>query len=483
MKPSAKNTSLTPVALRLPLGMVKSLVLMAAQAGLDAAVYWACLGLTSYFRGMGTPDLGFERKIFFSGVILICFFFNSLYQFKSWVFWDEMREVLKSLITAIMMIVVYVFAMKLQLPRMLVFMSAALFAPACLLGRYLFRRAAAAARLLNTPVLIIGAGKAGELYAKKVAEHPFMSCEVVGFLDDDPSKADSHVAGVPVLGGLNDFVTVQREVCAEEVVVAISTASRKLMANILLKIVKSGVRQVSYIPDMYMLTTFSASIRDIGGLHMISASHGLLNPFNRMVKSVMDYVGAVLALALFSPVFLCAAWKIKRDDGGSVLFRHNRVGHNLEPFKLHKFRTMVPNAEAILKEMLKDEEKRLEFETAFKFKDDPRITKVGKFLRKTSLDEMPQIFNVLMGEMSLIGPRPIVKKEVELYYGEKTARQIFYVKPGMTGLWQVSGRNDVDDYQTRIDLDLYYIHNWSLWLDIVILFRTVKVLINGYGAY
>jgi undecaprenyl-phosphate galactose phosphotransferase len=144
---------------------------------------------------------------------------------------------------------------------------------------------------------------------------------------------------------------------------------------------------------------------------------------------------------------------------------------------------MVPNAEKKLKEMLQNENLRKEFEVAFKFKNDPRITKVGHFLRKYNLDELPQIFNVLKGEMSLIGPRPVVMKEMELSYGEIVARQIFRVKPGLTGFWQVSSRNDVMDYQQRIDLDLYYIRNWSPWLDIVILFRTLQVLINADGVY
>ena len=144
---------------------------------------------------------------------------------------------------------------------------------------------------------------------------------------------------------------------------------------------------------------------------------------------------------------------------------------------------MVENAEEILKEMLKDDNLRREFEEAFKFKDDKRITPIGKFLRQTSLDELPQIFNVLKGEMSLVGPRPIVQKEVELYYGYRTAKQIFSVKPGMTGYWQVSGRNDVKNYQQRIDFDLYYIHNWSVWLDIVIMIRTIREVLKGSGAY
>jgi undecaprenyl-phosphate galactose phosphotransferase len=201
-----------------------------------------------------------------------------------------------------------------------------------------------------------------------------------------------------------------------------------------------------------------------------------------MIKAFMDYSGAILALILFSPVFLYVAWKIKKDDGGDVFFKHRRVGQDLFSLGVYKFRSMVLDAENMLKEMLKDEGLRREYEIAFKFKDDPRITKVGHFLRKSSLDELPQLFNVLKGEMSLVGPRPIVKREIELYYGEKIARQIMYVKPGITGLWQVSGRNDIS-YEERIKLDLYYIHNWSPWLDIVILFRTIHALLYATGAY
>jgi undecaprenyl-phosphate galactose phosphotransferase len=481
MKTNTNGAALTSVSSRLSLGMLRSFVLMAAQIGLDMAIYWACVTVTAYFQGTGSYGLGFERKIFFSGVIFICFFFNSLYRFKSWVFWDEMREVLKSSITAVAVIVVYIFAMKIQLSRILVFASAAFFAPACIFARYLFRRAAAAVGLLKTPVLILGAGKAGELYAKKVAGHPFMGCKVMGFLDDDPAKTGSYVAGIPVLGKLENFANVQSEVGAEEAVIAISTASRELLAHIL-EIVEMRVKRVSYIPDMYMLTTFSASIRDIDGLPLISASQGLLNPWNRMIKSAMDYVGAILALILFSPVFLYAAWRIKRGDGGDVFFSQTCSGQLMKPFRMHKFRTMLPNAESILEEMLKNEKIRHEFEVAYKLKDDPRITRVGGFLRKSSLDELPQLFNVIKGEMSLVGPRPIHPRELKLYYNDSVVSQLSQVKPGITGLWQVSGRSEVD-YQERLQLNLYYVLNWSPWLDIVIMLRTIQVLFNRNGAY
>jgi undecaprenyl-phosphate galactose phosphotransferase len=475
------DISVTPISFYTFLDMVRRLSLMAGQIVVDAAIYWACLNFAASFWDIGMSDLWGERKLFFCGVFLICFFFNSLYQFKSWMFWDEMREVLKSSVTALLLIVTYLFALKLPLSRLLVFTNAALFAPTSLLGRYFFRRAAVAAGFLKTPVLIVGAGKTGELYAKKVAEHPFMGCEVIGFLDDDPAKTGSRVAGVPVLGGLEDFAEVQRDTGAEEVVVAISTASRELLARVL-DVVGMRVKRVSYIPDMYMLTTFSASMRDVDGVPVVTASQGSTNLWSHTVKNIMNFAGALIALVLFSPIFLYIAYRIKKEDGGPVFFTQTRTGYNMTPFTMYKFRTMIPGAERKLAEVLKDEAVKKEYEIAFKLKNDPRVTRIGHFLRKSSLDELPQLFNILKGEMSLVGPRPFVPWEIEPRYGE-AARKIYSVKPGLTGLWQVSGRNDIVDYQYSKELDLYYIRNWSLWLDIVIVFRTVQVLLNADGAY
>ncbi|NLL37851.1 MAG: sugar transferase [Fretibacterium sp.] len=461
--------------------LLKKPFLAVLQAALDIFIYSFCLTFFTYLRG--SPS-GFwpERRVFLCSLIFVIFLFNSLYYFRNWMFWDEMKAVLRSSIIALLILVTYTFSLKLTLSRLILYASFLLFVPLCLLARYVLRRAAVALGLLRTPMLVIGAGKTGELYARKVASHPFMGCVIVGFLDDDDDKQGTTVAGLPVLGKLKDFERFQRQFGVEEVVVAISTASRKLLAR-LLDLVEMRVRCVHYIPDMYMLTTFSASIRDVDGVPLISASQGLLNPLNRTLKHVMDYLGALVALLVFSPLFCYIAWRIKKDDGGTAFFAHSRVGKNLKPFKMYKFRTMIPDAEKVLQEMLKDEKLRQEFEVAFKFKDDPRITKLGRFLRRTSLDELPQLFNVLKGEMSLVGPRPIVMREVELYYGQKTAQQIFKVTPGLTGFWQVSGRNDVLDYQQRIELDLYYIRNWSPWLDIVILLRTVQVILTSKGAY
>jgi Undecaprenyl-phosphate galactose phosphotransferase WbaP len=200
----------------------------------------------------------------------------------------------------------------------------------------------------------------------------------------------------------------------------------------------------------------------------------------RVLKNIMDYTGAAVILILLSPLFLFLFWKIKKD-GGPAFFGHVRIGRNGRPFKCWKFRTMVPNAQAVLKELFeKDPAAQAEYEENFKLQNDPRITKVGHFLRKTSLDEIPQFINVLFGEMSLVGPRPVVDAEKK-YYGDKF-KYYTSVKPGITGLWQVSGRSDTG-YEKRVALDVDYVENWSLGRDIYILLKTVQVVLARKGAY
>ncbi|AZQ53858.1 sugar transferase [Burkholderia cenocepacia] len=200
----------------------------------------------------------------------------------------------------------------------------------------------------------------------------------------------------------------------------------------------------------------------------------------RMVKRSFDLVGALLLLVLLAPVLLGIAWIVRRDGGPSI-FGHERVGRDGRRFKCLKFRSMVTNADAALKALLeRDADARAEWEREFKLKNDVRITPIGRLLRRTSLDELPQLLNVLKGDMSLVGPRPIVEAELERYGAD--VRYYLMAKPGMTGLWQVSGRNDTD-YSTRVSLDVSYVRDWSLRRDIGILFRTINVVVRGSGAY
>ena len=206
----------------------------------------------------------------------------------------------------------------------------------------------------------------------------------------------------------------------------------------------------------------------------------LKNPLWLSLKSIIDILGALVILVTLSPLFLFIIFKI-RQDGGNAFFKHERVGKNGKPFQCIKFRSMIINSQEVLDELLaNDADARAEWERDFKLKNDPRITPIGHFLRKTSLDELPQLINVLRGEMSLIGPRPVVLEEQKYY--RDSWDEFLSIKPGMTGLWQVSGRNDTT-YDERVELDIQYIRNWTLWMDIKIAFKTLFIIFNPKGAY
>ncbi|HWL71795.1 MAG TPA: exopolysaccharide biosynthesis polyprenyl glycosylphosphotransferase, partial [Geminicoccus sp.] len=208
--------------------------------------------------------------------------------------------------------------------------------------------------------------------------------------------------------------------------------------------------------------------------------NNLASAWNRGVKRAFDLVMASILLVVLLPLFAWIALRV-RDTGRGVVFGHRRIGRRGEPFTCYKFRTMVPDAEEKLRELLeRDPDRRREWEERHKLESDPRITPIGRFLRQTSLDELPQLWNVLRGDMSLVGPRPVVSEELARY-GDNLP-YYFECTPGLTGLWQISGRNDVD-YRRRVHLDCWYVKNWSLWYDLVILLKTIPIVVLGRGAY
>jgi Undecaprenyl-phosphate galactose phosphotransferase WbaP len=208
---------------------------------------------------------------------------------------------------------------------------------------------------------------------------------------------------------------------------------------------------------------------------------GLASHASQAVKRIFDIAVALLLLGSLAPIGLIVSLMIIRS-GGPIFFAHERVGRGGRVFKCLKFRTMVPDAAAVLEQALAlDPEAREEWLRTRKLKNDPRITRIGKLLRVTSIDELPQLINVVLGDMSLVGPRPVVQQELHEHYKGDNSYYLL-VRPGLTGLWQISGRN-LTDYQQRVHLDSWYVRNWSLWSDIVILFRTIPVVIAGHGAY
>jgi Undecaprenyl-phosphate galactose phosphotransferase WbaP len=243
----------------------------------------------------------------------------------------------------------------------------------------------------------------------------------------------------------------------------------------------SAFRYNVLVPDFFGVANIWMSVRDFDGILGFATSHRLKMSWNLGIKRFMDLSMVLVGGSIILPFLLIIAFLIKISSPGPVIYKHTRIGMGGKPFKVYKFRSMVVDAEARLNSLLaEDPQARKEWEESHKLKNDPRITGIGKLLRRASMDEFPQLLNILKGEMSLVGPRPIVEGEIKKY-GEDFGR-IFSVKPGMTGLWQVSGRSDTD-YGERVALDTYYLQSWSVWLDLWILYKTIGVVFKGKGAY
>lgn len=265
-------------------------------------------------------------------------------------------------------------------------------------------------------------------------------------------------------------------------IIALDESEDKFRDLWLRKLSKANCRSISIVPTMRGIPLYSTNMSFIFSYEvmLLRVHNNLAKRTSRFLKRAMDIVGSLSLIIVLSPLLLGLYYLIAKD-GGNAIYGHTRIGRHKKPFKCLKFRSMVLNSQEVLQNLLAtDPEAKAEWEKDFKLKNDPRVTRVGKFLRKTSLDELPQLFNVLKGEMSLVGPRPIVRSELTRYHDD--VDYYLMAKPGMTGLWQVSGRNDVD-YETRVFYDAWYVKNWSIWNDIVILLKTVRIVLNKNGAY
>ena len=245
--------------------------------------------------------------------------------------------------------------------------------------------------------------------------------------------------------------------------------------------IMSSYRYTIKVSQNQTLFTDTQQLKDIGGIIGFASTHNLTFKRNLVMKRLLDIIIIMLAMPLVLPVMIILGLLTKLTSKGPIFYGHKRVGKNGKEIKCWKFRSMCINSQEILEKILAtDPVRRAEWEKDRKFVDDPRVTKFGKFLRKTSLDELPQLFNILFGQMSLVGPRPVTEPELVKYGDYKD--YVLSVIPGLTGMWQVSGRSDTG-YEERISFDTYYIQNWSIWLDIWILIKTVWVVIKGKGAY
>ena len=322
-------------------------------------------------------------------------------------------------------------------------------------------------------VLILGAGRIGRGLLEQILHQPDVGIRIVGYLDDDPVKQNNEL---DVLGPLDAARKWVVDTDVDDVIVALPQSAFNRLNEVVSGLYDLPVR-VWVIPDYFALTLHQASVEEFAGLPMLNLRAPAITEYQRMVKRAFDLLATGLSMPFLLPFMGLIALAIRIDSRGPVFYCQKRMGENGRVFEMIKFRTMVENAE---QQRYLVEKVNPEGQLIHKQRNDPRVTRVGKVLRRTSLDELPQLFNVLKGEMTLVGPRPEMPYLVEKY--DLWQRKRFAVPQGMTGWWQVQGRSDRPMHLNTED-DLYYVQHYSLWLDLQILFKTLWVVIKGKGAF
>lgn len=322
-------------------------------------------------------------------------------------------------------------------------------------------------------ILIAGAGEVGQRVAKEVERYTWAGLNVLGYLDDRGSQRPQDLA---ILGSLDEGREVVQRHDADDVVIALPRRAYVRLNQLVADLHDLPV-QVWVVPDYFSLALYRADVRSFAGMPMVDLRAPALDDVQRLIKRIFDLTVGLLATLVSLPIMILIAIAIKLDSSGPVLFSQTRVGENGQLFVVYKFRSMYRDADSRREQVAEVDG---EGHVIHKHRNDPRVTPVGRFLRRFSLDELPQLFNVLKGEMSLVGPRPELPWLVERY--ESWQRKRFTVPPGLTGWWQVNGRSDRPMHLHTED-DLYYIQNYSLLFDLFIIWRTVWAVLRGKGAY
>jgi Undecaprenyl-phosphate galactose phosphotransferase WbaP len=434
------------------------------------------------------PEFNFSFPYFVSlwwlPVIFIFFMlYEGLYE-RNLPFWDEAKTTVKAIALSAVTIMTIVTLGKMQdKVSRLVLLSMSLtslfvFPLMRLWGKKLLYHTG----IWKERVLILGAGNAGRLAMEGLIRERHMGYEVIGFLDDDEDKRGSVISGRKVFGKIKYFPKFVKDLNITTVIIAMPSLPPERLSALTATVQDHSTNTV-VIPDLKGIALINTALFHLfyEELFLMNIRNNLKSLPNRLVKRLFDVTVSILSMPLLLPLIGIIGTAIRLETPGPAIYSHDRIGKNGKTFRCYKFRTMQKDAEERLREILENNhEVRTEWEKNWKLKDDPRITRIGSFLRKTSLDELPQIFNVIKGEMSLVGPRPYLLREMNIV--EPQLHVICSTKPGITGLWQVSGRSDTG-YEQRVKLDAWYVMNWSLWFDIAILFKTIRVVAKTEGAY
>jgi putative colanic acid biosynthesis UDP-glucose lipid carrier transferase len=417
---------------------------------------------------------------------VLCFIsFQSFQLYRSWRGWKYFLEflvVLKAWGTVIGLLLFYFFIFKISdgYSRVVILIwslsTPFLIFLLHLTARKILRAIRARGKNVRRAV-IVGAGELGVNLVKEVEGMPWAGIDVLGFFDDKvDDETVTEVRQKPILGNISEINDYLEHNDIDYVYIALPMRAEKKIFKILRECRSMGAR-IFLLPDLYVFGLHHAEIQSLGSLLILN-----FNP-NTEWKRSFDLIFSILVVICTLPLTLLIALAVKVSDGGPVFYRHRRITAAGKTFNCLKFRTMRKGADRELEGLLlENEELRQEWEQGYKLKNDPRVTPIGRFLRRTSLDEFPQFINVIRGDMSVVGARPIVGGELNGFYKDSAGRYCS-MKPGITGPWQVGRRSNVDEYEERVQMDDWYILNFSLWTDIKIIIKTVYCMIRGNGAY
>lgn len=413
-------------------------------------------------------------------ILIFVYRMQGLYHLPRGVSWlDELATIFSGTLIGIAAIIFVLFLVRPFYYSRLIFGFSGILI-VVLLGAFRLLWGAVLARLRQRGIgvaraLIVGAGTVGRAIMQNLAALPELGYQVVGFVDDDPQKQED-LGRFKALGPTDGIVGVVREQAIDEVIITLPWISHRKIMAIMDACQRQRVR-FRIVPDLFELSLSRVDIDEVNGIPLIGLREVSISRTSWLIKRAVDTAVAAIMLVFSAPLMLMAAIAIKLESPGPAVFTQVRVGQGGRPFTVYKFRSMRLGEEEELPALAAQSEAG---KILFKMRQDPRHTSVGRFLRRSSIDELPQLYNVLRGEMSLVGPRPAIPSEVDQY--EDWHRKRLEVPPGMTGLWQVMGRSEIP-FEEMVMLDIYYIENWSLGLDFRILLRTIPTVLSGRGAY
>lgn len=457
---------------------------LAVLSALMTAAYLRAVFIPLFVSGLETLNINDENIVYVIPFFYICFLaYEGMYS-KRLPFWQATEHIFKisMYVAALLVVISYFLGEAIRVSRIFVSGAWMLNFLFLLAGRDISRRILFRCGLWQKPVVIIGAGKTAESLAKIFANDPHIGYKIVGLIVDNRDRGSglSHYARLGTFAQAEQVIGGCR---VDDVIIAAPELESEQLIDLVYRI-QPYVKNLSVIPDLLGFPLGNITVEPFFNekVILLKINNNLMSPADKIIKRLFDIVVVVITLPLILPILLLIALAIKVDSPGPALYIARRIGINGREFFCYKFRSMHLNTETVLEKYLHENPAiRKEWEVYAKLKEyDPRVTRLGRLLRKYSLDELPQLINVVKGDMSLVGPRPYLPREV-VSMGA-SLQTIVGCIPGITGLWQVSGRNEIT-FAGRLGIDCWYVRNWSIWLDVMLLCKTVKVVLAKRGAY